>query len=91
MDIFLKFSVSDRAKMEEKRKKDEEKRQKEEEKRLKEEEKLKEEEEKVYTLVKINTFFLRTIVNIFLPSFLTYVLGAQKNHLIEVVLLSTHN
>ena len=25
------------------------------------------------------------------PSVLTYVLGAQKNHLIEIVLLSTHN
>ena len=25
------------------------------------------------------------------PSLLTYVLGAQKNHLIETVLLSTHN
>ena len=25
------------------------------------------------------------------PSVLTYVLGAQKNHLIEMVLLSTHN
>ena len=25
------------------------------------------------------------------PSVLTYVLGAQKNHLIETVLLSTHN
>ena len=28
---------------------------------------------------------------IFLPIDLTYVLGAQKNHLIEMVLLSTHN
>ena len=25
------------------------------------------------------------------PSVLTYVLGAKKNHLIETVLLSTHN
>ena len=25
------------------------------------------------------------------PSVLTYVLGAQKNHIIETVLLSTHN
>ena len=25
------------------------------------------------------------------PSFLTFVLGAQKNRLIEMVLLSTHN
>ena len=25
------------------------------------------------------------------PSFVTYVLGAQKNRLIETVLLSTHN
>ena len=24
------------------------------------------------------------------PSFLTYILGAEKNHLIETVLLSTH-
>ena len=31
------------------------------------------------------------MVNIFLPSALTYVFGAQKNCLIEMVLLSTHN
>ena len=31
------------------------------------------------------------IVNIFLPSFLAFVLGAQKNCLIETVILSTHN
>ena len=31
------------------------------------------------------------IVNIFYPSVLTYVLGAQKNRLIDTVLLSTHN
>ena len=30
-------------------------------------------------------------VNIFLPIILAYVLGAQKNRLIETVLLSTHN
>ena len=41
--------------------------------------------------------FERKIVNIFLPIFfpylsdLTYVLDAQKNRLIETVLLSTHN
>ena len=33
----------------------------------------------------------RKIVNISYPPFLTYVLGAQKNGLIETVLLSTHN
>ena len=32
-----------------------------------------------------------TIVNIFLPIILTFVLGAQKNCIIELVLLSTHN
>ena len=31
------------------------------------------------------------IVNIFLHICLTYILGAQKNRLIEPVLLSTHN
>ena len=35
--------------------------------------------------------FLRKIVNIFLPISLAHVLGAQKNCLIETVLLSTHN
>ena len=36
--------------------------------------------------------FLHKIVNIFLPiTFIAYVLGAQKNCLIETVLLSTHN
>ena len=30
-------------------------------------------------------------MNIFYPSVLTYVLSAQKNHLIETFLLSTHN
>ena len=35
--------------------------------------------------------FKRKIVNIFFPSVLTYVFGAQKNHLIETVLLSTNN
>ena len=33
----------------------------------------------------------RKIVNILLPIILAYVLGAQKNRLIETVLLSTHN
>ena len=41
--------------------------------------------------VKINQTFQHKNVNIFLPIFLAYVLGAQKNHLIEMVLLSTHN
>ena len=31
------------------------------------------------------------IVNNFLSIILTFVLGAQKNHLIKTVLLSTHN
>ena len=35
--------------------------------------------------------FERYIVNKFYPSTLKYVLGAQKNRLIETVLLSTHN
>ena len=39
----------------------------------------------------VNKNFERKIVNIFLPIRLTYVLGAQKNRLIETVLLSTHN
>ena len=39
----------------------------------------------------MNKIFQRKIVNIFLPIILAYVLGAQKNRLIETVLLSTHN
>ena len=41
----------------------------------------------------INENFEREIVNIFLThlTVLTYVLGAQKNRLMERVLLSTHN
>ena len=36
--------------------------------------------------------FLSVILSIFsYPSVLTYVLGVQKNRLIETVLLSTHN
>ena len=35
--------------------------------------------------------FLGKTVNTFLPSVLSYVLGAQKNLLIETFLLSTHN
>ena len=35
--------------------------------------------------------FSRKIVNILYPSVLTFVLGAQKNHLIEIFLMSTHN
>ena len=31
------------------------------------------------------------IVNIFLPILLAYVLGAQKNCLVDMVILSTHN
>ena len=41
--------------------------------------------------VYINKNFQCKIVNISYPSILTYVLGAQKNRLIEMVLLSTHN
>ena len=37
------------------------------------------------------TFFLHKIVIIFLPLNLRFLLGAQKSHLIETVLLSTHN
>ena len=44
-----------------------------------------------YTGLDINKNFQRKIVNIFLPIILAYALGAQKNHLIETVLLSTHN
>ena len=36
-------------------------------------------------------FYARKIVIIFLPINLNMCLGAQKNHLIESVLLSTHN
>ena len=39
--------------------------------------------------VKINKTFQRKIVNIFLLINLTYVLGNQKNRLIETVLLIT--
>ena len=38
----------------------------------------------------INKKFQHKIV-IYLPLSLTYVLGGQKNRLIEMVLLSTHN
>ena len=44
----------------------------------------------VSELYKITKKFQRTIVNIFLPIILTYVLGTQTNCLIETVLLSTH-
>ena len=40
---------------------------------------------------KINKHFQREIVHIFSPINLAYVLGAQKNRLIETVLLTTHN
>ena len=36
-------------------------------------------------------FFQRKIVNIFYPSVLTYILGAQKPRLIGPVDLRTHN
>ena len=39
----------------------------------------------------INKKFERKIVNILYPSVITYVLGTQKNRLIETVHLSTHN
>ena len=39
----------------------------------------------------INKIFERKIVNIFLPLSFNIFLGAQKNRLIETVLLSTHN
>ena len=35
--------------------------------------------------------FERKIIIISYPSVLTYVLGAEKNRLFEMVLLSTHN
>ena len=38
-----------------------------------------------------NKIFERRIVNIFLPITFNICLGAQKNRLIETVLLSTHN
>ena len=38
-----------------------------------------------------NKTFQHKIVNNFLPIILAYVLGAQKNRLIETVLLSTNN
>ena len=41
--------------------------------------------------VYINKIFQCKNVNISYPSFLTYILGAQKNRHIETVLLSTHN
>ena len=40
--------------------------------------------------MKINTIFERKIVNIFLPISANICFGAQKNHLNETVLLSTH-
>ena len=39
----------------------------------------------------MNTIFEHKIVIFFYPAVFTYVLGAQKNRLIETVLLSTHN
>ena len=47
---------------------------------------------RTYDLIgKIIKIIDHKIVNIFYPSFLTYVLGTQKNCLIEIVLLSAHN
>ena len=48
---------------------------------------------KDFILIKLskNPYFQRKIVNIFLPIILAYVLCAQKNRLIETILLSTHN
>ena len=42
-------------------------------------------------IIEIRKFYVRKIVNIFLPINLNVCLGAQKNRLIETVLLSTHN
>ena len=39
----------------------------------------------------VNKHFQRKLVNIFLPIVLAYVLGAQKNRLVDTVLLSTYN
>ena len=41
--------------------------------------------------VKINKIFECNIVNIFLPNSFDICFGAQKNSLIEIILLSTHN
>ena len=45
----------------------------------------------IFLLGTLNKKFQRKIVNILLPIILAYVLGAQKNRLIETVLLSTLN
>ena len=46
----------------------------------------------IFLLRTLNKNFHRKIVNIFLPIiFSIYVLGAQENRLIVMVLLSTHN
>ena len=44
-----------------------------------------------YTYVQIRKFYLRKILIIFLTINLSICFGAQKNRLIETVLLSTHN
>ena len=50
------------------------------------------EDESRYTIAQDKTTFLSINLSIFsYPSVLTYVLGAQKNRLIETVLLSTYN
>ena len=46
---------------------------------------------KINTEVKINKFFSVKLLIFSYPSVLTYFWGAQKNRLIETVLLSTHN
>ena len=45
----------------------------------------------MYTEVKIRKKFERKFLNISLPISLKICLGAQKNRLMETVLLSTHN
>ena len=44
-----------------------------------------------FAQVKINKNLKLKIVSMFLHIILAYVLGAQKNHLIKMVLLSTQN
>ena len=44
------------------------------------------------SIIGLDKYFFRTkMLLFFLPISLTYVLGAQKNRLIETFLLSTHN
>ena len=48
---------------------------------------------RIMFMIKTNKkFSIKLLIKIYCyPSFLTYVLGTQKNHLIEAALLSTHN